>query len=846
MTELEPDQKNGLCNRRWFFFFIFLFLQSFPVILYISSVPGDPKNSLIFGLSLARILLISLTAGIGLFFLAAAVIAGMRENRIQSVIKDRWRDGRLFLLTMAGSIVVSISAWGYLVYLGSGTDGGDNPLFVRFYPFLAWLVLLGLQICVWFWFQNYGCHIENLTRYRPVLVPVMVVAAIFLLAGLIMAVSGWGIVPDIFYWGNPGVPVLAWQLWFAMAASLVLLTVLISFPVLRVYQNRIDWIFAIGLFVLAAGLWLAQPIPRSYFFPSPRPPAYEIYPYSDAGFYDYAAQSLLIGEGFLNGRIVTRPLYILFLAVLHGLEGQNYTGIIFLQTLVLAVFPASLYWLGRTMRSREAGLAAGLLAIFRELNMIAATPLTEVSHSKMLMTDSLTGLGICLLCLVVFRWMRKNEIRPVRAVLIGGFLGLLSLLRSQAVFIVPVVLLLLVIRRKSGWRGFVIESGLFLLGVLLAVSPWIIRNGIRTGDYAFDQPSQAVFIALRFSSSLEEMETLQIPAQSAAVTNHILQYTRNYPMDVFRFIGAHFLNNEISTLTILPLRASFTDYRDNFQISTLFWLDGLSKINGWQWLFLLFNLLMISLGIGSAWTKWRWNGLLPLLVHLAYSMSSAISRISGWRFVQPVDWVGYFYFCLGFAELVVWMFAISNISLRPRERNTREIPSHRLAGGWIYAALSMVLIAGLILPVSEWIIPQRYTPTVADFAVNKVTDLSTVKTSIGSVESFMAQPDAVQLVGLSLYPRWYKAGIGEPGSGWAAYKSRDKAHLGFMMIGPDGDDQLVLFQDKPPEEFKHAEDIIVFGCQRQDFIDVRLVVGYNNPDRFVYSSDNPLDTCKIE
>ena len=56
------------------------------------------------------------------------------------------------------------------------------------------------------------------------------------------------------------------------------------------------------------------------------------------------------------------------------------------------------------MRSREAGLAAGLLSIFRELNNIAATPFTEVSNSKMLMTDSITGLGICLLCLAVFRW----------------------------------------------------------------------------------------------------------------------------------------------------------------------------------------------------------------------------------------------------------------------------------------------------------------------------------------------------------------------------------------------------------------------------------------------------------
>ena len=109
----------------------------------------------------------------------------------------------------------------------------------------------------------------------------------------------------------------------------------------------------------------------------------------------------------------------------------------------------------------------------------------------MLMTDSITGLGICLFCLAVFRWTRKPDIRPIRAVLIGGFLGLLCLLRSQAIVIIPVVLLLLILQRKYGWRGVLKESGFFLIGVILAISPWIIRNGIRTGDFALDQPSQA-------------------------------------------------------------------------------------------------------------------------------------------------------------------------------------------------------------------------------------------------------------------------------------------------------------------------------------------------------------------
>ena len=55
MTDLEPDQHPGIQNRRWVCFFLFLSVQSLPIIYWIASLPGDPKNSLIFGLSLARL-----------------------------------------------------------------------------------------------------------------------------------------------------------------------------------------------------------------------------------------------------------------------------------------------------------------------------------------------------------------------------------------------------------------------------------------------------------------------------------------------------------------------------------------------------------------------------------------------------------------------------------------------------------------------------------------------------------------------------------------------------------------------------------------------------------------------
>ncbi|MHC1783289.1 MAG: hypothetical protein AB9891_11160 [Anaerolineaceae bacterium] len=173
-----------------------------------------------------------------------------------------------------------------------------------------------------------------------------------------------------------------------------------------------DWKIDLVLFLVfwlgSYALWMSQPVPRSYFTPSPRAPNFEVYPYSDAGFYDYVSQSILIGSGFLNGQIITRPLFAVLLAGFHAVVGQNYNGMVALQTVLLALFPALLFLLGKIIHSREAGIFVGVLAAWREMNLLAATPLTEVSNSKMLLTDSLTGVVFAGLVLWLMWWLKTR------------------------------------------------------------------------------------------------------------------------------------------------------------------------------------------------------------------------------------------------------------------------------------------------------------------------------------------------------------------------------------------------------------------------------------------------------
>ena len=118
---------------------------------------------------------------------------------------------------------------------------------------------------------------------------------------------------------------------------------------------------------------------QNSFYAPIRPPAHVPFPNSDAGYYDSMAQSLLIGYPYL-GEIPSRPLYVVFLAGLHSLLGERYDLIIAGQTLVLAIIPVLLYWLGSAIHSRPAGVIAAIAAVGREWTSLMVSSATRVSN----------------------------------------------------------------------------------------------------------------------------------------------------------------------------------------------------------------------------------------------------------------------------------------------------------------------------------------------------------------------------------------------------------------------------------------------------------------------------------
>jgi hypothetical protein len=92
------------------------------------------------------------------------------------------------------------------------------------------------------------------------------------------------------------------------------------------------------------------------------------------------------------------------------------------------------------------------------------------------------------------------------------------------------------------------------------------------------------------------------------------------------------------------------------------------------------------------------------------------------------------------------------------------------------------------------------------------------------VRAFLGQPDAVTLMGRVLYPRYFPRNAGLASTNPApAFAPRDFPRMGFYFLTPDGLEQALLPM-KGSRPFPHAADGILLGCQRDKYVEVRMIV----------------------
>jgi len=811
---------------------------------------SEGGSAWLFGISAIRwllfLILLLLLVGFGLLFGES-----IRKKSVWKVIRKKSialvDNQKLYWFLIGVMSLASILSFYIILSPFKFTDQFVQARLERILPLSIWLFFFSLQNVVIFPQLKTPTNSKvteglKFACWRPTFIAFGCLVAV----ATLISITDIGLKPDRVGWDNPGVPLLGTQIVFASFLA-ILFCGLVSFVERRFGWkiSRIDIVVAIVIWIIAVWSWQSQPLNPTFFSPTPRAPNFETYPYSDAATHDVGAQNLLIGDGYPD--VIEKPLYSLFLSVVHTVAGQNYMNVVNTQILVLAFFPVVLYFLGSKFHHRLSGAMLAFVIIFREANSISLSGDIRVSHSKLLMTDLPSALAIAAFSLLLLSWLRFDK-RDLRWPLIaGGALGLLVLLRSQAIIFLPGLLVLGFWYAQSKLRNRLIQAAIVLFGFVLVIFPWLFRNYQVTGQFGYSQPLQAAYLAKQYSLTPEtaEFEILEGSSVSDYVSlgfSRVIQFTLRYPGEVAGFVSAHFFHNEVSSLLALPMRFDFADklvtfYNlrpywigledrlwsnccslDTYVGDTPYWKDWDGSFPSEAWPSIFVNLVIISVGVGAAWKKLGWLILIPIGIHISYNLSTAVARVSGWRLILPVDWVLLMFYCVGIGQVILWVWGyFTQVRLEKTSRITNQ--KKELVSKWqkqgLFPLGAAIVFAGLLLPLPEIVIPVRFDAPTTELAQG-VWNNSELSTKFDlQISDFLIQPGAEILVGRALYPRFYLAGEGEPGGTETPFNSLSFPRLVFWLIGPR-DDQMAI----PLEEaasFPNATDVLVIGCAENTF-----------------------------
>jgi tetratricopeptide (TPR) repeat protein len=190
----------------------------------------------------------------------------------------------------------------------------------------------------------------------------------------------------------------------------------------------------------------------------------------DSREYDGWAQQIVAGDWLGQRVFFQAPLYPYLLAVVYKTAGRNLDAIYLLQIVAAVTGIWALYRAGRAMGGDVLGLfAAALAALYAPF----------IFYDVQLLKESL---AVTVTCFLLWSVAGRGDTPLFRWLAAGVLLGVLALLRENAMVAAP-VLALLAYRRGMRWQTFAARAGVFVLGVVLPLVPVAVRNGMVGGDY---------------------------------------------------------------------------------------------------------------------------------------------------------------------------------------------------------------------------------------------------------------------------------------------------------------------------------------------------------------------------
>lgn len=629
------------------------------------------------------------------------------------------------------------------------------------------------------------------------------------------------------YWYEAGVPILGLQILLGVLAGFAFVWFEMFWRKNSFISNRGDMMIFMLVWIVGGLLWMRTPVPNGYLNPGPYPPTYETYPFADAARFDLMSQYALIGQGLNNGRPYNRPVYPAFLVFLHAVSGQNYEQNMQLQAFLYGVFPAIIYLIAKLLFNRGAGLAMAAIIIMRGINGIAATNMLNLANQKQMLTDFPIAIGVAailLICILMIRMPRKLYL----SLLAGGLFGISFYLRQTVLGLLPFLFVLPVLQMVYSRKIQISIIGLFMLGAVMVITPYELNKMATSPNYTYPATIRKIIslVTERYPQVQKDLpdyaDQSTVPTDELGIQEDGSAQRITNSLDV---IGIHFLHNVITSTLVLPTLFKLEGLRDNIKSENSLWnvnWDG--HLTPVQSFVLGLNIMLISLGVALAVARQPLAGLMPLAFFIAYNFTNALGRTSGGRYIVPVDWIVILYFTIGLFQVFAWVFMPNKVTANfedtisiPLNKNGFEaISSYSM----LVSIFALVFIGGLLI-LPDYIFPQQ---------MQKLDRVQTwqevMKFDMGKnqpyLEEIIESERTVILTGKIMYPRYYKAGVGEF-SYYFPYKPMDFRRLAFYLIGADGTNNILL-AGPVPNGLVNTENVIVIGCQEKEYIEAVFVI----------------------
>ena len=667
---------------------------AFTIFQYTRSSSERP---ILFGLSLERMILIFFVFFV--FFVTSLVVLqlGLKKGRIftkfnEIIIKpERLKQFLFYLLLLCyGFFLVSV-----IPSYRLGKWQGYWELLSQIFVFLC-ITFIVLFLASLSGFSTLLKRTHTRSHYSfPLNKRDMFVLALagLIVIGILFIFKNTSIV-DKYYWNVAGVPILPELAYLIFGITLFLPLYFNIFKKSTLILSN-NFFIAAFLFILCNLLFQPQDITRNFFveirnlFPA------EYFPNSDALIYDFSAIAFLNGLGINALYLSDKPFYTVYVALLHFIMGDNYQDIVRLNVLVLSFIPVMIFLIGKKLDTNGSGILLAFASMFFELTTFQSSGYISNIHWKLIMPEPLAQLLI-LISVYCLLQIFSEPFQDKWLILAGIFLGIGTYIRPQIIILTAGILLLIFLKNQLFFIQRIKVFVKVFLSYFFVTMPWAIYCFLRFGGFPIIGKFQWIQ-NYRFTLTAFNLSNTHLLGIGAGTVMSMI------PNDKLLIIIAHFLNNIIKALLILPYSLRMDKVPQIFNgieywNETIVWNGQISPI-------FFLSLFIFMVGIIGSYKHKKNISLIPLFCMMIYFLALAVSRTSGSRYLVPVIWVVYLYYLLGIIYIARYIanlfFMISPAEQRQMIITTPTI-FHQKHTRVIYL---LPIMLGLSIPLLDFAIP---------------------------------------------------------------------------------------------------------------------------------------------